>query len=192
MRKMTMLLAFLSLLFAGSSVQATGGADADLALALARVCVNEAGWSHPADCDMIWQTTRSHGTTSEDRLSWLRRHSNCVLGESAPPADAPGNCDWSWYLPTGDEAHPRWTATVPWTNYARAWARVRAHTRGLVAGRRPRGGWPCSQDPDTWGGPMDHERAARRGMTPLGCRDHARARPTLNEGYSYRSTTGGG
>lgn len=46
-------------------------AESELALAVAKVCANERSLSasRPADCALVWQTTRRHGATAEERLA---------------------------------------------------------------------------------------------------------------------------
>lgn len=159
-------------------------AEADLALALAQVCANEASLAAPTpgDCALIWQAARKHGRTPEARLRWLRRHSSCVLSDRPMRGrEKFSNCRWSRHL-TAEDAEPEgWDPQTPWERYAGRWRRMRRYAAYLVRGGRPRAGWPCRRDPDTWGGPMDHRRALNHGMVPLSCQG------TRNEGYLYPS-----
>jgi hypothetical protein len=157
------------------------------------VCVNEAFHSY-GDCLLIWQATRRHGETPEARLAWLRRHSSCVLGptDPAPTRTRIGNCRWSRYLVPGDAAPLNWPEGWVWEGInQRSWARTIQLTRGLVAGLRPRGGWPCALDPDTWAGRRtDEQRIAGLPPTivPLNCTDPLnRERQTANEGFRVMS-----
>lgn len=154
-----------------------------LALAVAKVCANEASLeqARPADCALIWQTTRRHGRTPGARLAWLRAHSSCVLSERPLSArELLGNCVWSRHLSASEEAPQAWPEQIAWPRYAPRWRTMRAFARRLVAGAVPPGGWPCTEDPFTWGGPMDHADAVASGLVPLSCRG------TLNEGYRYQ------
>lgn len=153
-----------------------------LALAVAKVCVNEAGFNSAADCALIWQATRSHGTTARSRLAWLRAHSSCVL-TSRPMSEreVARNCRWSRNLMASDAMPRGWPETVSWRGHAAHWNRLREWARRVVADNgEPALGWPCPEDPDTWGGrEIDHEQALRRGFTPVQCVG------TLNEGYRW-------
>lgn len=156
--------------------------QAALALALAQVCANESALndSRPGDCALIFQATRRHGATASERLAWLRRHSSCVLGTRERTArEMRGNCAWSRNLTASDAEPEGWPSRWSWERHAPRWARMRRYCAMLVAGWRPSGGWPCAEDPDTWGGTMDHTRARARGMRPVVCVG------TVNEGYRY-------
>lgn len=149
----------------------------ELALAVAKVGVNEAGWRAPADIALIWQVTEGRGRTDEARLQWLSRHSSCVLSDR-PMTDeeARGNCVWSRNLQDDDEQPEGWPEDVRWENYRRRWRQVRTFAQRLVDGRD--GMRPCEETPLTWGGPGDHVGALRRGLRPIVCRS------TLNTGYT--------
>lgn len=162
----------------------------ELALALAKVCVNEGGWHSVGDCNLIWQATRSHGRTDAQRLRWLQRHSWTVLGD-VPPEETGrrvlGNAIWTWRLQASDARPATFPADLNWEGqYVRYWRSVRAHAHGLVRGRVPASGWPCPETPHTWGGDMDSHHAQQRGMRALDCR-RPDGRPTLNTGYRWRS-----
>lgn len=159
-------------------------AEADLALAVSQVCANEATLhASPEDCAMIWQVTRSHGRTAAARLRWLRRHSNCVLTDRPmTEKERKGNCRWSRYLTASDSKPRGWPEGVNWRGlYDSRWARIRQYVRGLVSGATPVSGWPCPEDPDTWGSPkLDMEQALKQGMQRLHCVG------TANEGFLFR------
>ena len=150
-------------------------AQLELGLRLARTTVNESGWQSAADLDLIWQTTQQHGRTSEARIEWLKLHSSCVNGESAPEPGSTGNCEWTWHL-TRDGEEPA-NFPMEWDNFRSRWANILRTADRRVRHNRARR--VCRVNPDTWGGPMDHHRAVHRGMIPLNCRG------TLNEGYVY-------
>lgn len=177
------------------SDERTRPVDRALILAVAKVCANEASLlsSVPADCALIWQTVRNRGRTSRARLRWLRAHSNCVLGDTPPEAregdtrpPAGSNCWWTWHLTDSDRAPANFELyqAISWgPRYAKRWQAMRTMVRALVLGYEPEDGWPCPEDPDTWGGPMDHARALENGLIPLGC-NVGRSGP-VNEGYLY-------
>lgn len=177
-----------------------------LALAVAQVCANEA-FSHQADCLLVLQTVRSHGTTPGEQLAWLTQHSSRVLGPDEPVARrgrSLGNVPWTRHLTDSDERPAGWPTDPnwrwePWTDsggrehggHVRTWRLTRSLTRAVI-GRgfpTPRRGWPCSRDPETWGGRRtDADRIARLAHVyeALQCVDRATGRETLNEGFRYR------
>lgn len=170
----------------------TRNVEAELELAVAKVCANESSLLRAisADCALIWQTTRRHGHTAVQRLDWLTRHSSCVLTDRAlRPTDYNGNCPWSRNLTDSDvepEGWPHEADSLPWAGRPqRQWHEMRRFTGEMVRfNRPPRAGWPCPVDPSTWGGPMDHNRALRLGMVALHCVIPRSGR--VNEGYLYR------
>lgn len=148
-------------------------ADDRLALAIAKVAVNEAGFDSPADVALIWQVVERHAP--DERLPFLKRHSPCVL-RAEDPGRRRGNCEWTRNLRWSDAEPDGWPSGIPWERYADRWARVRAFTRGLVNGSVRRR--PCAEQPITWGSRrLDIQQALSRGLEPLGCVG------TLNEGF---------
>jgi hypothetical protein len=148
--------------------------ERELALAVAKVCVNEASWNSPADCALIWQIVEGRGRTTATRLSWLRRHSHRVLDGTCNEDYQTMNCWWSQHLTWSDAA----PANFPheWSEaYIRRWRRVRRMAWGLVVGTITRR--PCAIRPRTWGGRMDRARALRNGLIPIECEG------TWNDGY---------
>lgn len=175
-----------------------------LSLAVAQVCANEA-FGHPADCLLILQTVRSHGETPREQLTWVRAHSDCIFGEDEPVAREGhplGNCPWTRHLTNGDAQPAGWPGGDwrwdPWVDSRGRshegsqgrWRRTRQLVRSIVVDwHTPRGGWPCTDDPHTWGGRLvDAARVSQYAhiYQPLYCRDPLTGDPTLNEGYRYR------
>lgn len=158
-----------------------------LAVAVAQVAMNEAP-GFPADEALIWQATRTHGSTSAEQLAWLRAHSSCVLTDRPMRARevVAGNCRWTRHLaePRADGEPPLgWPGHWPWTaRWEAHWLGTLDHARRFVSGERPRN-WPCAETPRTWGGDMDASGAADRGLVPIACVDHRTGRPTENTGY---------
>ena len=148
-----------------------------LGLAVAKVCANEASLrrSRPADCALIYQVARRHGETPEEQLAWLSRHSRCVLGAVAPRVMR-GNCRWTRQLTRRGTQPDAWNGEVArWRNFQPQWLSMLRFCDRLVMGARPRRGWPCEKDPQTWGGTMDDAV----GYTLVTCRG------TVNNGYMY-------
>lgn len=162
-----------------SSAGAEDVSDKDLALAVARVSVNESGWSSPADAAMIWQATKAHGRTNATRLAWLRRHSWTLFTTLPVPH---GNARWTRDLNWEGERPRHWPSNAPaWSHYRKRWENVLRYALGLVTGRiRNR---PCPAGVATWGGSMDSAQAELRGLVPLECEG------TLNTGYALPDST---
>lgn len=162
--------------------------EQQLHLSLSKMCANEAFHSY-GDCLLIFQATRRHGPTPEERLAWLTEHSNCVLVQ-IPPRSMRGNCRWTRTLNLSEERPSGWDSRRDgvWEGMnQRQWARIVALVGNLLRGARPRGGWPCPIDPDTWAGRQtDAQRIAGLPPTivPLRCTDPLnRERLTRNEGF---------
>lgn len=148
----------------------------ELKLALAKVAVNEAGFSSEADVALIYAAAGSMGTSHQTRLNFLRRHSRRVLGDRDCAEGR--NCQWTRNLTWSDVQPLGWRSDLRWS--PQRWARVRRWASGFVEGtNRLRA---CPEVPQTWGGTMDHARAVSRGLRPLGCRTLS---GSLNEGYRY-------
>lgn len=163
-----------------------------LADTVARVCAHEASLSNLADCYLVWQAARRHGETAQERTAWLFRHSPCALrgvecGRGRHMHD-PGH--WSSTLPlTGDEQPEGWPSDISWETFAPRWAAIRRTVRRLIRGDVPPGGWPCREDPDTWGGRVrdaEHVRRHAAHLRALDCRNRTTGEPTRNEGYRWR------
>lgn len=172
----------LALLVLRGIVSAQDRVDSALALAVAKVAVNEASLAHvrPAEVALIWQVTEARASTSAARLAWLRAHSPCVLGDRDV---RPGNCRWTRHLRDDDTQPEGWPEHLAWSRYAPRWRQVRALARRLVSGRVVMR--PCPRAPWTWGGrEIDMARALERGLVPLGCRSPITGEPTLNEGFA--------
>jgi hypothetical protein len=166
------------------------GAQAELALAVAKVAANEASLSaiRPAEVALVWQTTEARASSTARRLAWLRVHSSCVLTDrEMTAAERRGNCVWSRHLTDRDVKPDNFPEHLSWPTHARRWAQVRAYAHRLVDGReRFR---PCVGAPFTWGGEMDHAAALERGLVPLRCVDRE-GEPTLNTGYALARARG--
>jgi len=164
-----------------------------LADAVSRVCAHESSFVSAADCLLVWQATRRHGETAEQRLAWLYIHSPCALrgsrcGTGRHQGD-PGH--WSAFLPVGSsmEAPQGFPESLSWDDYAPRWARMRSMVRHLISGDTPPGGWPCREDPDSWAGRIhdaDHILENAEHLRALDCRDPATGEPTRNEGFRWR------
>jgi hypothetical protein len=142
--------------------------ERELALALAKICVNESSLLavRPADCALIWQTIRRRGgETAASRLAWLREHSSCVLTDRPMQEDeTQTNCRWSRGLDDSDAAPEGWPEHWVWSDRAvERWQQVRELSTALVNGGRPRGGWPCERRhaPDRVRGHEEHRLPVR-------------------------------
>jgi len=151
----------------------------ELALAVSRVCVNEASLSAaaPEDCALIWQAARNRARTDESRLAWLRAHSSCVLTDRPmSEQEAQGNCRYSRYLQDNDTQPEGWPEDLEWGRFTRRWQQIRTVSLRLVTGRLRLE--PCDGAVFTWGSAEDHANALAHGLVPLVCRG------TLNTGYA--------
>lgn len=147
--------------------------EAELELAVAKVCANEASLTASfQDCALIWQVVSGRARTPEARLAWLQSHSRRVLGDRE--CSEHRNCWWTRNLQANDVQPEGWPAE--WTWRPEQWARLRRWSAQLVSGQRRHR--PCEGTPVTWGGRMDRPQAAERGLVPLQCAG------TENDGYA--------
>lgn len=157
-----------------------------LALALAQVCANEAGFDSMTDCALVHQATLAHGDTHAERLAWLRLHSRAVLGpDDGTARSRAGNAAWTRNLRWSDAAPAGWPSHWPsWSRFAARWRALRAYALALVAGRVAGAeARPCDGPVWTWGSPQDRARALRMGLVPLRCVG-VDGEPTRNEGWA--------
>jgi len=147
----------------------------DLGLALAKVCVNEAGFESPADCALIWQVVEGQRATARERLWWLTRHSQRVLGTR--PCRR-GNCGWTPHLTRSGRRPAGWPAGVGWV--PARWERVLYFCDRLVIGDET--ARPCAETPTTWDGRRWRAANERRGFRVVDCEG------TLNDGLVRRRT----
>lgn len=145
----------------------------ELALAVAKLCVNEAGFSSPADCALIYQVAETHARTMPGRLGFLRAHSRRVLGTRHCAEHRP--CQWTRELQWSDARPPSWPFLTAWERYVPRWRRVRRQVWRLVTGQETQR--PCQGHPVTWGGAMDWDSGYHRGLVPLKCEG------TINVGW---------
>jgi len=172
-------------------------------LALARICVSEAGWEcfdtgdGLAIHEVLLRGAERHDMTY---LTFARTYSPRAVGDR-PGRLRPwigglredGGEPYSWprvtTRPTSAglvrvEPHP------PWSNYRDRWLTVLARAREVVAGYALSdvGEWsPCDGEVHDWGGAMDRARAERIGLIPVECGDTANdfyARPSIVEAGS--------
>ena len=145
------------------------------ALWLARICVHEAGFHSPDDCRAIWRVLerggRRHRTTP---LAFARRYSRTVFDTTrTDPRGWITRLDASGEEPLGFptrvehelDGRRRTHRHPPWSSFREDWLRVLALSERIVRGELH----ARCRAPDDWGGPMDAERAARLGLTPISC-----------------------
>lgn len=154
-------------------------AERELSLALARTCVNEAGFHSPLDCALIWQAVRSHGDTHVERLRWLRTHSPCATGRLSQQEalERPGQCAWTRNLDRSGRRPAHFPPNAAWRPHL--FDRVLRYSERLVAGELRVD--PCPVAPHTWGGrQLDDARARAQGLEPCACDPRTR-----NEGWRW-------
>lgn len=145
-----------------------------LALAVAQVAVNEAGFDSDPDVALVWQAVEAHGSTPGRQLDWLRRHSWTVF-----EGHHRGNARWSGHLRWDDEEPEGWPQSGPaWSVYRARWHELRKLAAALVMGWLVR--IPCNGPVTTWGSDEDHTQAVRRGLRPVECKG------TRNTGFAPR------
>jgi hypothetical protein len=141
------------------------------ALALARICVSEAGFTlRTRDCELIYHVLRTRSRSGELEMGTMRAYCKKSFNR-----DRTDHHRWVAHLnPAGRE--PRgWseTTTVPWSRRRAAWLRVLEHTRDLIR-RRPEN--PCGDRLDHWGSKgFRRRRHLRNGWRIVDCGE------TLNE-----------
>ena len=158
-----------------SKAKAHDTAPRDLALALARTTVNEAGLDAWRDLRLIYDASRSHAHTDHGRLRWLVAHSACTNPgdcnrdgvvnalDWAAARDRPGRAGWTRYLQWSDERPPGVRNWAQW-DPAR-WRQLREYALRLVRADRSTG--VCPYPVVSWGtreafGPRDP-------LIPLDC-----------------------
>lgn len=135
------------------------------AVVLARVAVKEAGFDGYSDLPPIAAVLLRVGRG--DVVRGARLHSRRVFDPGALRQRT-----WIAFL-RGDGQEPmRWPSNVAWRNHAPRWQRLVLLARSVLADPSL---LPCA--PDTWGGPMDRERARRIGYVRIDCG------PTRNDFY---------
>ena len=155
---------------------------------LSKICSNEdsrplrpvpngTGGEITEDCLGILQTAQAlAGRTHKTLIEAMRVLSPRVSGVKPPLLRQHA---WTSTLPATGAVRPSgWTECAgegtcsgSWEIYAPYWVRFRENVQKLlVNGYVP----PCSQDPITWGGPMDDHRALVRGLVRLACGERNR------------------
>ena len=127
--------------------------ERQLAIALARVSINEGGDSEP-DGELVAQVTLARGETAAERLHWLGEHSRCVAGPMSQDEayQRPGNCRWTRNLHP-DGRRPRgWRRELDghWSRTRGRWRTVLERAVEYVRGDRAAD--VCDEDPDSWDG----------------------------------------
>ncbi len=101
----------------------------EVALNLARICVNEAGFDHPRDCQAIWEVTRNvagHDASLADLSRALDGLSARVTG--ARQVRRPrGNLRFTRGLDRTDTEPAGWRAAtrLPWSRFSDKWHSIR-------------------------------------------------------------------
>jgi len=161
-------------------------------LALARICVSEAGWScfETGDGYGIHEVLlRGSERESLRYTTYARSYAGRVMG--ARPHEHP-RLLWVMNLRADGGAPAHWPTTrgnaephAPWSSYRQRWVEVLSRAREVVTFTLDDiDDWGVCDDPaHDWGGWMDRERAARIGLLPVQCGDTRNdfySRPSLN------------
>lgn len=171
------------------------------ALALARICVSEAGWTcfESGDALMIHEVLLNGASRRRTSyITFARSYASRVMG--ARPHDHP-RLSWVMNLSPSGEAPNNWPTMIttrrggqvithphpPWSNYRSAWLDVYARAQVVVAEDTLDNisDWTiCAEPVFDWGGWMDRARAARMGLVRVDCG------PTRNDPYTRPSLRG--
>lgn len=129
------------------------------ALALARVCVNEAGWDVTDDCAGILAVLRSR----QQRIG-LRTIAGTAAVYSTRVFDKSRADRRAWVAWLDDAATPPrgWPRNVDWPTHRAKWRAMVEHAALLLTQHDACGA-------HHWGGPMDDARAIRAGWAPVDC-----------------------
>lgn len=171
------------------------------ALALARLCVSEAGWAcwDTGDGYAIHEVLLRGADRGEMRyVSFARAYASRLLG--ARPHDSE-RLRWVAGLAENGSAPPAWPRVTtrrrgdhvevspapPWAHYRDRWLTVLDQAREVVATLHldDADEWSiCEGDVHDWGGAMDRERAERNGLVQVDCGE------TRNDFYCRPSEEG--
>jgi len=156
------------------------------ALALARLCVSEAGWNCFVSGDgfAIHEVMLRGSTRQRIRYeTFARAYARRLFG--ARPHDVP-RLRWVGQMNEAGTAPASWPATLtrtvrgtvrvephaPWSSYRARWLAVLVRAREVVADLTldDVDEWGiCDRAVHDWGGWMDRARAERIGLVPVGC-----------------------
>lgn len=142
------------------------------ALALARICVSEAGW----ECfdtgdglgihEVLLRGAERHGIRY---VSYARAYSSRATGRVESR-----HRPWVGHLRTDAREPDRWPPFphAPWRSFRARWRRVLAEAERVVAtyDLENLGEWGvCLDTAEDWGGPCDDDRAERLGLILVEC-----------------------
>lgn len=164
-------------------------------LALARICVSEAGWEATDDCAAIHHVllrgAEHRGGGRRAYVSFASSYSHRLLtgdGQIQRPwlrqLDTSGSEPGLWGFRRMRDGSLSRVDCPPWRAYRERWMAVLERARTLVRERRldDADEWsPCDEEPHHWGCPLpcvDHERATRAGWRQISCGN------TVNEFWS--------
>lgn len=163
---------------------ADSSARDDAALFLARVCVNEAGWScfETGDGLAIHEVfLRGAARQGTSYLGFARAYCARISGRRATSS---ARIAWTRELRADGAAPPSWPAPPHpgWARFREAWLHVLAEARRVARhGLDNVDSWsPCEAPVSDWGGWIDRARAARLGLRRVACGD------TRNDFYTRR------
>jgi len=141
------------------------------ALALARICVSEAGFTlRTPDCELIYHVLRTRSQSGELELGTMRAY--CTKSFNKARTDSHR---WVAHLNRAGREPEGWSevTTVPWSRRREAWLRVLEHTRDLIRAHPEN---PCGDRLDHWGAKgFRKRRHLRNGWRIVDCGE------TLNE-----------
>lgn len=134
-----------------------------LDVALARVCVAEAGWNvaQTGECAAIYdviETRAKARDVSPGRALFDYSRNHFDASRSARP--------WVAGLDERAEQPAHWPTRIDWTRYRPRWLLTLEHAAKVLRGEVPS---PCIGRVGVWGGEMDDWRAERAGLERVEC-----------------------
>lgn len=146
----------------------------DIQLALARICVSEAGFQvRTNDCTMIYHALRTRSNTGEITMGIMRAYAPLSFN-----LNRTDNHRWVAHLRRDFREPEGWSETVsiPWSTRREGFQQVYEHV-GMLLRTRPEN--PCGIRIDHWGARyFRRNRHIRNGWTPIQCGE------TLNQFWS--------
>jgi hypothetical protein len=136
---------------------------APLPVALARVCIAEAGWRaiDTGECAAIYAVARSR---AERRHVLIDRALREYAGEHFDATRERRR--WVIGLAAGGDEPSEWPMRMAWSRYRARWLDTIAHAYKVIRGEVA---LPCEGHVDHWGGAMDDWRAHRARLVRVRC-----------------------
>jgi hypothetical protein len=153
----TALAALMVALLLGSHRTAFASPYSTDAIALARVCVSEAGWTYDGDCPAIYEVLKFHAQhRGISFVQFARAYSDRVFDRRRSDRRR-----WiAWLSPTFERPRGWPSRVLTWERGAELWRERLDHAEGIIRGDVEQ---PCQKTPHHWGARygVDRTRAER-------------------------------